>query len=100
MVWTRRQDEFPLLTDLQQYSLTKTIEVNWDLASLTSNDANAIPMTEFFKAPSPDFTLTATPSTVTFKSGETGSFNATASAQNSFAGTVNLSTSTSPSTGL
>ena len=82
------------------YSLTKTIEVNWNLPSLTSNDANAIPMTEFFKAPSPDFSLTATPSTVTFKSGETGSFNATVSAQNSFAGTVNLSTSTSPSTGL
>src|SRR5205809_7191547 len=83
-----------------QYSLTKTIEVNWDLASLTSNDANAIPMTEFFKAPSPDFTLSAAPSSVTFRSGESGSFNVTVSSQNGFAGTVNLSTSTSPSSGL
>src|SRR5207253_10723573 len=32
------------------YSSTKTIETNWKLASLTSNDANAKPMTEFFKS--------------------------------------------------
>ncbi len=82
------------------YSLTKTIEVNWNLPSLTSNDANAIPMTEFLIDPPPDFSLTATPSSVTFKSSEAGSFNATVSAQNGFAGTVSLSTSASPSTGL
>ena len=34
------------------YSLTKTIETNWNLTSLTSNDANASPMTEFFPTPS------------------------------------------------
>src|SRR3989475_2557723 len=32
------------------YSFTKTIETNWNLASLTSNDASATPMTEFFTA--------------------------------------------------
>jgi PKD repeat protein len=30
------------------YSWTKTVEANWNLASLTSNDASATPMTEFF----------------------------------------------------
>ncbi|HEX4921868.1 MAG TPA: alkaline phosphatase family protein, partial [Candidatus Bathyarchaeia archaeon] len=30
------------------YSLTKTIEVNWNLATLTSNDAGASAMSEFF----------------------------------------------------
>lgn len=30
------------------YSLTRTIEANWDLPTLTSNDANATPLTEFF----------------------------------------------------
>jgi len=35
------------------YSWTRTIEVNWNLASLTSNDANAKPMTEFFKTNTP-----------------------------------------------
>jgi acid phosphatase len=30
------------------YSFLKTLEVNWELAPLTSNDAQASPMTEFF----------------------------------------------------
>lgn len=30
------------------YSFLRTIEANWNLPSLTSNDASAIPMTEFF----------------------------------------------------
>ena len=39
------------------YSWTKTIETNWNLASLTSNDANAKPMTEFFKSSTPPVLL-------------------------------------------
>lgn len=35
------------------YSWTRTIEANWNLPSLTSNDANAKPMTEFFKTSTP-----------------------------------------------
>jgi hypothetical protein len=40
------------------YSWTRTIEANWNLASLTSNDANAKLMTEFFKTRSPPVLLT------------------------------------------
>lgn len=39
------------------YSWTKTIETNWNLAGLTSNDANAKPMTEFFKSSTPPVLL-------------------------------------------
>jgi PKD repeat protein len=39
------------------YSFTKTIESNWNLASLTSNDANAKVMTEFFKSTTPPVLL-------------------------------------------
>src|SRR5438093_258939 len=39
------------------YSWTKTIETNWNLAGLTSNDANAKPMTEFFKSSTPPVRL-------------------------------------------
>jgi len=35
------------------YSFLRTIEVNWNLPSLTSNDANAPAMTEFFNTPTP-----------------------------------------------
>ena len=101
-VWAGPQakNNFSTKNLYNHYSLTKTIETNWNLPSLTSNDANAKPMTEFFKAQTPDFALTANPSSVTFTSGATGSFIGTESAQNGFTGTVNLSPSTSPSTGL
>jgi hypothetical protein len=39
------------------YSLTRTMEVNWNLTSLTSNDASATPMINFFKA---DYAVSAT----------------------------------------
>jgi PKD repeat protein len=39
------------------YSWTRTVEANWNLASLTSNDANAKPMTEFFKSTTPPVLL-------------------------------------------
>ncbi len=35
------------------YSFTRTIEENWNLAPLTSNDANASPMSEFFTSTPP-----------------------------------------------
>src|SRR2546425_534061 len=41
------------------YSWTRTIEVNWNLPSLTSNDANAKPMTEFFKTNTPPVLTTS-----------------------------------------
>src|SRR5881296_815809 len=44
------------------YSWTRTIEANWNLVGLTSNDANAKPMTEFFKSSTPPVLL----STFTF----------------------------------
>jgi PKD repeat protein len=40
------------------YSWTRTIEANWNLASLTSNDANAKVMTEFFASTTPPVVLT------------------------------------------
>ena len=73
-----------------QYSLTKTIEVNWNLTSLTSNDASATPMTEFLR-PSPNFTISATtPSPISV--GQTANSTITVTSVNGFTGLVNLST--------
>ena len=72
-----------------QYSLTKTIEVNWDLTSLTSNDASATPMTEFLR-PSPNFTISATtPSPISV--GQTANSTITVTSVNGFTGPVSLS---------
>ena len=97
-VWAgpQAQNKFSSPSLYNHYSFTKTVETNWNLPSLTSNDANAKAMTEFFKT-QPDFTISTNPSSVTFSSGGSGSFTAAVSAVNSFTGTVTLSTSTSPS---
>ena len=45
-------------TSYNHYSYLSTLEANWNLASLTANDASAPPMTEFFGT-SPPSTLSA-----------------------------------------
>jgi uncharacterized membrane protein len=80
-----------------QYSATKTLEVNWNLPSLTSNDANATPMTEFFKTPPPDLTISASPSSITVSAGAMSNSTITLTSVNNFTGTVTLSSSSSPS---
>jgi len=40
-------------TSYNHYSFTRTIETNWNLPSLTANDANAEPMSEFFTSSAP-----------------------------------------------
>src|SRR5213592_2290970 len=52
-VWAGRQAKTNYGTTnlYNHYSWLRTIEVNWNLQSLTSNDANATPMAEFFAPP-------------------------------------------------
>ncbi|HYY90697.1 MAG TPA: alkaline phosphatase family protein, partial [Candidatus Dormibacteraeota bacterium] len=62
-VWAGRmaKQNFATSNMYNHYSWTKTIEVNWNLASITSNDANATPLTEFFQTPlSASFTYSPT----------------------------------------
>src|SRR2546425_4883626 len=80
------------------YSLTKTIEINWNLAALTSNDAGATAMTEFFNptSPAPDFSISASPSSLSVNAGSTSTLTITLTSLNNFAGTVTLSSTGSP----
>src|SRR5437773_678998 len=52
-VWAGRQAKtnFGTTNLYNHYSWLRTIEVNWNLQSLTSNDANATPMAELFAPP-------------------------------------------------
>ena len=77
------------------YSFTKTIEANWNLATMTNNDASAIAMTEFFSTPSADFSISAT-SPAPVNAGQSTASTITVSALNGFTGTVSL-TDTIPS---
>jgi hypothetical protein len=78
------------------YFFTKTIESNWGLATMTSKDAAATAMTEFFSAPSPDFSISANPSSITALKGATSNSTITLNSLNSFTGTVTLTASSSP----
>jgi hypothetical protein len=62
------------------YSWTKTIEANWNLASLTNNDANAKPMSEFFTSTPPvQFTTSFTYSPTSPQTGQQVAFTASGS---------------------
>src|SRR6266566_924306 len=53
------------------FAFPKTIEANWNLASLSTGDGSATSMAEFFNSasPSPDFTISASPNSLSFPAG-------------------------------
>jgi PKD repeat protein len=68
---------FSTATEYSHYSLTKTIETNWNLPSLTNNDANAKPMSEFFTSTPPvQFTTSFTYSPSSPQTGQQVAFTA------------------------
>src|SRR2546428_7175010 len=65
---------------LNHYSYLSTLEANWNLPSLTSNDASATPMTEFFgTSPPPTLSASFTYSPSSTQAGEPVTFTASAS---------------------
>src|SRR2546427_336991 len=84
-------------TAYSHYSVLSTIESNWNLPSLTTNDQNATNMNEFFTTPTgPDFSLSANPSTVSFVAGQSASSTISLQSTGGFAGTVSLTAVSSP----
>jgi len=79
-VWAGRQakNNFGTTNLYNHYSWLRTIEVNWNLPTLTSNDASATPMTEFFTVNPLSASFTYSPSNpapilpVTFTGNATG----------------------------
>jgi len=67
-------------TSYNHYSYLSTLEANWNLPSLTSNDASATPMTEFFgTSPPPTLSASFTYSPSSPQTGQTVSFTGSAS---------------------
>src|SRR2546426_5257472 len=62
-VWAGRgiKNSFVTVNPYNHYSFTRTVETNWNLASLSTNDAAATPMTEFFTYTPPSVSFTYTP---------------------------------------
>jgi len=89
------KNNFTSTNPYNHYSLTKTIETNWGLSTMNSNDAGATAMTEFFQSQS-DFSISASPSTVTALAGAQATSTITLNSLNGFSGTVTLSATSSP----
>src|SRR2546428_2721267 len=84
-------------TAYSHFSVLSTIESNWNLPPLTSNDQNAPNMNEFFTNPAgPNFSLSANPSTVSFVAGDSATSTITLHSTGGFTGTVALTASSSP----
>src|SRR5881296_2683901 len=67
-------------TSYNHYSYLSTLEANWNLASLTANDASAPPMTEFFgTSPPPTLSASFTYSPSSPQAGQQVSFTGSAS---------------------
>jgi len=67
-------------TSYNHYSYLSTLEAEWNLASLTPNDASATPMTEFFRtSPLPTLSASFTYSPSSPQTGQTVSFTGSAS---------------------
>jgi PKD repeat protein len=62
-VWAGRgtKNSFVTTNPYNHYSFIRTVETNWNLASLSTNDATATPMTEFFTYTPPSVSFTYTP---------------------------------------
>ena len=80
------------------YSFPKTVEVNWNLASLSTGDGSAKAMTEFFNptSPPPDFAISANPTSLSINAGSASTSTITLTSINNFAGTVTVSSTGSP----
>jgi len=84
-------------TAYSHYSVLSTIESNWNLPPLTTNDQNAPNMNEFFGTPGPNFSLTANPTSVSFVAGQSATSTISLQSMGGFSGTVDLAASSSPS---
>src|SRR5436853_3576651 len=78
------------------FSHLATVEANWNLPTLNTNDSGARNMSEFFVGSQPDFSLSASPWSLSFIAGGSAVSNVSMHPQNGFQGAVTLDATASP----
>src|SRR5712691_9979143 len=78
------------------YSLLKLLEDVWGGGSLGQGDVGAASPVEFFSAGGPDFGISATPASLSFGTGQSGTSAVTLQASGGFSGAVSLTTASTP----
>src|SRR5256884_3184238 len=81
------------------FSHLATVEANWNLPALNANDSGARNMSEFFVGSQPDFSLSASPWSLSFIAGGSAMSNVSLQSQNGFQGAVTLDATSSPAGG-
>ncbi|HYT01207.1 MAG TPA: alkaline phosphatase family protein [Thermoplasmata archaeon] len=79
------------------YSILKLIEDVWGGGDLGQGDVTAASPLEFFNAGGPDFTVSASPTSVSFTAGQSATSTVTVTAVGGFGGQVNLTAASVPS---
>src|SRR5256886_10776448 len=78
------------------YSLLKLLEDVWGGGSLGQGDVGAASPVEFFTAGGPDFGIVATPPSVSFATGQSGTSSVSLQSSGGFSGAVSLTTASAP----
>src|SRR5207244_5340800 len=78
------------------FSPLSTVEANWNLPPLNANDSAGRNMSEFFVGSPPDFSLSASPWTLSFMAGGSAISNVSLQSQNGFQRAVTLDDTSSP----
>src|SRR5437667_445094 len=78
------------------FSHLATVEANWNLPTLNTNDSGARNMSEFFVGSPPDFSLSASPWSLSFIAGGSAMSNVSLQSQNGFQGAVTIDATSSP----
>src|SRR5437763_5857321 len=78
------------------YSLIKLIEGVWGGGNVGQGDVGAASPVEFFTAGGPDFGISASPSSVSFATGLSGTSSVTLQSSGGFSGAVSLTTASTP----
>src|SRR5438046_6852923 len=78
------------------FSHLATVEANWNLPPLNANDSGARNMSEFFVGSQPDFSLSASPWSLSLIAGGSAVSNVSVHPQNGFKGAVPLDAPASP----
>src|SRR5947208_2841566 len=78
------------------FSHLSTVEANWNLPPLNANDSAARNMSEFFVGSPPDFSLSASPWSLSFIAGGSAMSNVSLQPQHGFQGAVTLDATSNP----
>src|SRR3989442_12182974 len=95
-IGTATKPAYKSTAEYNHSSLLKLIEDVWGGGNLGQGDVGAASPVEFFTAGGPDFGITASPASVSFATGQSGTSTVSLQSSGGFGGAVSLTTASTP----